>query len=96
MSQYRERSGSMAMRFEHEFTVPVPEERQPATVPATREEPGLIGTLRSSRTPDEEALDLLEVAGAPLIKRIAPIAGAVAALALVAWLIRRFTRRSLS
>ncbi|MBB4914056.1 SRPBCC family protein [Streptosporangium saharense] len=47
------------------------------------------GTSRTSRTPDEEALDLLEVAGMPLLKRIAPIAGGVAVLVLAGWLLRR-------
>ncbi|MFD0890252.1 SRPBCC family protein, partial [Streptosporangium algeriense] len=47
------------------------------------------GTSRTSRTPDEEALDLLEVAGIPLLKRLAPFAGALAVLALAGWLARR-------
>ncbi|MBB5074992.1 SRPBCC family protein [Nonomuraea endophytica] len=50
------------------------------------------GTLRTSRTADEEALDLLEVAGAPLLKRVAPLVGGVALVALIIWLIRRFLR----
>jgi len=58
------------------------------------EEPDVrpAGTLRTSRTPDEEALDLLEIAGRPLLKRAAPIAGVLAALLLIAWVIRRLTR----
>ncbi|MER7127651.1 SRPBCC family protein [Streptosporangium saharense] len=47
------------------------------------------GTSRTSRTPDEEALDLLEVAGVPLVKRLAPIVGGVAVLVLAGWLARR-------
>ncbi|MEV4092582.1 SRPBCC family protein [Streptosporangium saharense] len=47
------------------------------------------GTSRTSRTPDEEALDLLEVAGMPLVKRLAPIVGGVAVLVLAGWLARR-------
>ncbi|GAA0926623.1 SRPBCC family protein [Nonomuraea longicatena] len=50
------------------------------------------GTMRTSRTADEEALDLLEVAGAPLLKRVAPALGAVALVAFIAWLIRRLFR----
>ncbi|GAA4096464.1 SRPBCC family protein [Nonomuraea soli] len=50
------------------------------------------GTLRTSRTPDEEALDLLEIAGAPLIKRVAPVVGALAVVALLIWVIRRLFR----
>ncbi|MEO3808878.1 SRPBCC domain-containing protein [Sphaerisporangium sp. B11E5] len=52
------------------------------------------GTARTSRTPEEEALDLLEVAGVPLLKRLAPAAAAVTAAILLAWVLRRlFTRR---
>ncbi|MFI6505307.1 SRPBCC family protein [Nonomuraea typhae] len=51
------------------------------------------GTLRTSRTADEEALDLLEVAGTPLLKRVAPLVGGLVLVALIAWLIRRFLRR---
>ncbi|WP_214326988.1 SRPBCC family protein [Nonomuraea sediminis] len=66
------------------------EERHLAAVPDEDARPS--GTLRTSRTPDEEALDLLEIAGAPLLKRLAPIAGAIAMVLLVAWLIRRILR----
>lgn len=51
-----------------------------------------VGTLRTSRTPDEEALDLMEIAGAPILKRAAPIVGAIALLALLVWVIRRMLR----
>ncbi|WP_327087599.1 SRPBCC family protein [Nonomuraea sp. NBC_01738] len=64
------------------------EERHLSAVPDTHP----AGTARTSRTPDEEALDLLEIAGAPMLKRVAPVVGAVALLALVAWLIRRILR----
>ncbi|MDH2423873.1 SRPBCC domain-containing protein [Sphaerisporangium sp. TRM90804] len=47
------------------------------------------GTARTSRTADEEALDLLEIAGVPLLKRAAPIAGGLTLLILAIWLIRR-------
>ncbi|MGW4801064.1 SRPBCC family protein, partial [Nonomuraea sp. NPDC004297] len=50
------------------------------------------GTLRTSRSPDEEALDLLAIAGQPLVKRLAPVAGAIAALLVIAWVIRRLMR----
>ncbi|MFE3447594.1 SRPBCC family protein [Nonomuraea sp. NPDC059194] len=69
------------------------EERHLAAVPEVEEEDVRpSGTLRTSRTPDEEALDLLEIAGAPLLKRIAPIVGAIAGIALLVWLIRRILR----
>ncbi|MFI6596448.1 SRPBCC family protein [Nonomuraea sp. NPDC050536] len=66
------------------------EERHLTAVPDEDARPS--GTLRTSRTPDEEALDLLEIAGAPLLKRVAPIVGAVAVVLLIAWLIRRILR----
>ncbi|MFG3435755.1 SRPBCC family protein [Nonomuraea sp. NPDC047897] len=50
------------------------------------------GTVRTSRTPDEEALDLLDIAGAPVLKRLAPVAAAVVAILLLGWLIRRRMR----
>ncbi|MFC6080691.1 SRPBCC family protein [Sphaerisporangium aureirubrum] len=51
------------------------------------------GTARTSRTPDEEALDLLEIAGMPLLKRLAPVVGGLAAIVLVTWLLRRLLSR---
>ncbi|GAA2367348.1 SRPBCC family protein [Nonomuraea africana] len=70
------------------------EERHLAAVPELDEEEDVrpSGTLRTSRTPDEEALDLLEIAGTPLLKRVAPIAGAIAGLLFLVWLIRRIIR----
>ncbi|GLW05525.1 carbon monoxide dehydrogenase subunit G [Microtetraspora sp. NBRC 13810] len=50
------------------------------------------GTARTSRTPEEEALDLLEIAGSPLLKRLAPVAGLLAVLLAVAWVVRRALR----
>ncbi|MEU0567732.1 carbon monoxide dehydrogenase, partial [Nonomuraea sp. NPDC005983] len=66
------------------------EERHLTAVPSEDVRPA--GTLRTSLTPDEEALDLLEVAGAPLLKRLAPVAAALAGLLLLGWLIRRLIR----
>ena len=63
-----------------------------SAVPGPEEDVRPAGTLRTSRTPDEEALDLLEIAGTPLLKRIAPVVGALAALAFIGWLIRRLMR----
>ncbi|MFG1750646.1 SRPBCC domain-containing protein [Streptosporangium sandarakinum] len=51
------------------------------------------GTSRTSLTADEEALDLMEIAGIPLLRRAAPLLGAVAGLAVAAWLARRALRR---
>ncbi|SNT04102.1 Carbon monoxide dehydrogenase subunit G [Streptosporangium subroseum] len=51
------------------------------------------GTSRTSLSPDEEALNLLEVAGLPLLKRVAPVVAALAGLVLIGWLVRRTLRR---
>ncbi|MFF5210836.1 SRPBCC family protein [Streptosporangium sp. NPDC000396] len=48
---------------------------------------------RPSRISDEEALDLLEVAGVPLLKRAAPLLIVLAGFVLADWLIRRALRR---
>ncbi|MFC4111782.1 SRPBCC family protein [Nonomuraea zeae] len=71
---------------------PAQDERHLSAVPAPEQDVRPTGTMRTSRTPDEEALDLLEIAGQPLLKRLVPIAGAVAALVFIVWLIRRLTR----
>ncbi|MEV4745074.1 SRPBCC family protein [Streptosporangium sp. NPDC049248] len=52
------------------------------------------GTSRTSLSPDEEAMNLLEVAGLPLLKRIAPLVAALAAATLITWLITRALRRN--
>ncbi|GIH75735.1 SRPBCC family protein [Planobispora longispora] len=73
---------------------PAQEVRPVAPVEELRgQDPHPAGTARTSLTPDEEALDLLEVAGVPLLKRAAPLAAALAGLFLLAWLIRRALRR---
>ncbi|GAA4581151.1 hypothetical protein GCM10023194_11540 [Planotetraspora phitsanulokensis] len=51
------------------------------------------GVSRVYRSAEEEALDLLEVAGAPLLRRLAPALGALAAVAVLAYLVRRLLRR---
>ncbi|MFI6733630.1 SRPBCC family protein [Nonomuraea sp. NPDC050451] len=69
------------------------EERHLSAVPTPAEpESRPAGTTRTSRTPDEEALDLLEIAGQPLLKRLAPVAGALVALLVIVWVIRRLRR----
>ncbi|MFI7222537.1 SRPBCC family protein [Nonomuraea angiospora] len=69
------------------------EERHLTAVPAPPEpEARPAGTTRTSRTADEEALDLLEIAGQPLLKRLAPVAGALVALLAIVWVIRRLRR----
>ncbi|MFJ2030316.1 SRPBCC family protein [Streptosporangium sp. NPDC087985] len=51
------------------------------------------GTARTSLTPEEEALDLMEIAGIPLLRRAAPVAAALTGLVLAGWLVRRTLRR---
>ncbi|MCC5581425.1 SRPBCC family protein [Microtetraspora sp. AC03309] len=66
--------------------------RHLTAVPSPPEPPAGTRTARAakaSRTADEEALDLLRVAGAPLLKRLVPVVGALAGVALVIYLIRR-------
>lgn len=60
---------------------------RPSVPPARVEE-----RARVPETTEEEALDLLEVAGAPVLKRLAPVAAVLAALALIAWFLRRSRR----
>ncbi len=67
------------------------EQRHLAAVPSERDRPA--AATRASRTAEEEALDLLEVAGVPVLKRVLPALGVLAALGLVIWLIRRITAK---
>jgi carbon monoxide dehydrogenase subunit G len=69
---------------------PQEDERHLAAVPEPEARPG--GTQRTSRTAEEEALDLLEVAGQPVLKRLAPVAAGLVALLVIAWVIRRLRR----
>jgi len=56
--------------------------------------PGAPSGNGAARTrPSDEAIDLLGVAGTPILSRLAPIAGALAALFLLVSLLRRRTRR---
>ncbi|MEU8359200.1 SRPBCC family protein [Nonomuraea sp. NPDC048882] len=69
------------------------EERHLSAVPpAPEQEVRPAAPLRTSRTPDEEALDLLRIAGQPLLKRLAPVAGALVVLLAIIWIIRRLMR----
>ncbi|MFI9589556.1 SRPBCC family protein [Nonomuraea sp. NPDC052265] len=68
------------------------EERHLSALPVPEPDVRPSGTLRTSRTPDEEALDLLEIAGQPLLRRLAPIAGGLVALTILIWVIRRLIR----
>ncbi|MFC5815602.1 SRPBCC family protein [Nonomuraea sp. NPDC050478] len=81
-----------AQEPQQEAVAEEPAERHLAAVPAPGEDAHPAGTMRTSRTPDEEALDLLDIAGAPLLKRLAPVLGGVAALLVIVWVIRRLIR----
>ncbi|GIH27791.1 hypothetical protein Aph01nite_61010 [Acrocarpospora phusangensis] len=72
----------------HLSAVPTPRET-PIPEETLAREAHPAGTSRTSLTPDEEALDLLEIAGAPVLKRLAPALAALGLLVLVIWLIRR-------
>ncbi|WP_203982244.1 SRPBCC family protein [Sphaerisporangium rufum] len=77
---------------------PAPAERHLAAVPddaldPTGREAHPAGTTRTSRTAEEEALDLLRVAGVPMLKRVAPVVAVLAALLAVAWYVRRLLTR---
>ncbi|MFF4191481.1 SRPBCC family protein [Nonomuraea sp. NPDC001831] len=71
---------------------PQEEERHLSTVTVPEPDVRPAGTLRTSRTPDEEALDLMEIAGQPLLRRLAPIAGGLLALTILIWVVRRLMR----
>lgn len=68
-------------------------EKEAGRTAGERAERRPAGVTRTSRTAEEEALDLLEVAGMPVLKRALPAVGALAAVALVIWFIRRITRK---
>jgi len=55
----------------------------PAAADAARDADGLDAPPLTARPPDEDAIDLLSVAGFPVLRRALPIAGAVAVLLLV-------------
>jgi carbon monoxide dehydrogenase subunit G len=57
------------------------------------DQPGPAPAPRAARPPDEDAIDLLSVAGFPVLKRALPVLGAVVVLVLVLLGIRRGRRR---
>lgn len=64
----------------------------PPAQPEQAEEPAAAGQPVASPVrprPSADAIDLLGVAGAPIGKRLAPIAAVAVLLALVVWLVRR-------
>ncbi|MEV4069481.1 SRPBCC family protein [Nonomuraea fuscirosea] len=92
-------AGNLAALISEPTVEPVPQEQGQeeerhlsAVPPAPEQEVRPAAPLRTSRTPDEEALDLLRIAGQPLLKRLAPVAGALVALLALVWIIRRLMR----
>lgn len=66
-----------------------PERTGPAAPAATTPRPA---AQRPGGRPTSDTIDLLEVAGAPIAKRLGPLLAAAAVLALVIWLIARARR----
>jgi carbon monoxide dehydrogenase subunit G len=77
---------------------PRPRAAATAGAGATATEPGTPNGSGSGRgyTPDNDAIDLLSVAGAPVLKRAIPVAAAIAAAALIALRLRIKRRRGRS
>jgi hypothetical protein len=74
-----------------QMTTQAPATRAPATqAPATQ---APAAPSLAARPPDEDAIDLLSVAGFPVLKRALPAAGVVAAVVLLLLLGRRRRRR---
>lgn len=89
--------GTFAQRLQEMVTADAdPSDTTDAASPQA-DEPGDVATLAppdaaagaTSRQPDDDALDLMEVAGGAVLKRVLPIVGIAAVIALVWWLIRR-------
>jgi hypothetical protein len=70
-----------------------PESGSPPATPAAPG-PAAAGTPRAARPPDEDAIDLLSVAGFPVLKRALPVIGGAAAVLLVFFRVRGRRRRA--
>ena len=74
---------------------PAPEAAAPPTAaPAAATSPtdAPDAGVRRIDQPEPEAIDLLEHAGSPVLKRVVPVLGVAFAAAFVVWLVRRRTR----
>lgn len=60
-----------------------------AAAPEPSDVSGPAPSVRSVDGPEAEPVDLVEVAGGSLVKRIAPVIGVIVALLVVRWLLRR-------
>jgi hypothetical protein len=74
----------------------VPVAAVPAAAVPAGEGDALPGAPQAARPPDEDAIDLLSVAGFPVLKRALPIAGAAVALLLILFGARRRHRHRAS
>ncbi|MGH8930738.1 MAG: SRPBCC family protein [Egibacteraceae bacterium] len=69
---------------------PAPEQATAPSQPTTQSQPTASAAATTSRArPTEEAIDLLGVAGAPIVKRLAPVIGVVLAIAALVFWLRR-------
>ena len=66
----------------------------PGAAPADRSAANGLLPPRGARPQDEDALDLLSVAGLPLLKRVAPVAGVLLVAAVLFRIVRRRRRAS--
>jgi hypothetical protein len=67
----------------------------PAASVAAAQEPWADGAAsRDARPPDEDAIDLLSVAGFPVLKRALPVVGVIVTLLVVFGILRRGRRRA--
>jgi len=72
---------------------PGPGEAPGAARPSWADGAGTTAMPRGARPPDEDAIDLLSVAGFPVLKRALPLLGAATALLIVVLGVRRRARR---
>ncbi|WP_066369171.1 SRPBCC family protein [Herbidospora mongoliensis] len=80
-------------RFAANLAALIEGRRHLTVVPDPLHESHPSGTLRTSRTAEEEAFDLREAAGASLLKRLAPVVGGLGAIGLIVYVVRRWGRR---
>ncbi|GAB1823121.1 SRPBCC domain-containing protein [Herbidospora sp. RD11066] len=80
-------------RFAANLAAAIEGRRHLTVVPDPLHESHPSGTLRTSRTAEEEAFDLREAAGASLLKRLAPVVGGLGAIGLIVYAVRRWGRR---
>jgi uncharacterized protein len=83
-----------------EPTAPVVAAAEPALTGPPKSNGAMTGegsvTVRTIDSPEVAPVDLLEMGGTPVLKRLVPVIGVVTALLLLAFLVRRRRRRSAS